>query len=41
MEEKYIGEAATCDGGIYGYSSFLHILSNRPKPDTKNRPMHE
>jgi hypothetical protein len=32
MKKVYIGNEATkCDGMVYGYSNFMHILTSRPK----------
>jgi hypothetical protein len=32
MNNIYIGKEATkCDGNIYGYSIFMHILTQKPK----------
>lgn len=32
MKNLYVGkEANMCDGNIYGYSTFMHILSSKPK----------
>lgn len=32
MKKVYIGNEATkCDGMVYGYSNFMHILTSKPK----------
>jgi hypothetical protein len=32
MNKIYVGKDATkCDGNIYGYSTFMHILTSKPK----------
>ena len=32
MNNIYVGEGATeCDGNIYGYSTFMHIIQSKPK----------
>jgi hypothetical protein len=32
MNNIYIGKDATkCDGNIFGYSTFMHILTQKPK----------
>jgi len=37
MKKVYIGNEATkCDGMIYGYSNFVHILTSKPKMDASD-----
>ena len=37
MNSIYIGKEVTkCDGSIYGYSSFMHILIAKPKKSTSS-----
>mmetsp|Transcript_28400 Transcript_28400/g.43004 ORF Transcript_28400/g.43004 Transcript_28400/m.43004 type:complete len:287 (-) Transcript_28400:20-880(-) len=47
MNSIYVGkEANQCDGNIYGYSTFMHILTSKPKKSTDEtkdgeaRPIH-
>lgn len=36
MDKIYVGEnASKCDGSIYGYSTFVHILTSKPKTITE------
>jgi len=36
MKNVYIGtEATKCDGSIYGYSNFMHIITSKAKKDDK------
>ena len=40
MNKIFVGESASqCDGNIYGYSSFMHILKSKPKLDNKTKEL--